>query len=704
MENVSTPDTRSMTLKEKVAFLKDDLLKRSGANYTTKRTKGRLYTATETRESPKYSPDQKDNLTRAYKDATRLVASMNLPHKVTIDITPDGSRTNGDRISLATNMFDDKNLSDDEKRDIFAGLAVHEGSHVLYSNFKGLAERHANRIIATIDNIIEDERIEMLTGEERPGLADYIAATKRYYFDKCNDKLEEEATNGASDTARLLNGLLTIIRYPSSANDYDLMEFADELIQAREILTPYPKTADETYNAAVAIYNILMTYFQDKNDEDQEDQESQENNNNNNKQSSQDNGSQGDNSQNGSSEQENGKDQSSGSSNKENKSNNDNEDNQGDQSSDNGNRQNGDSENEDSESENDESQSDGSSNTDNDDSDKGGQPSSKPENVKPIGSEEEAEALEDELNNILRDIEDGLTKTKEDGTQVLLKGSQMSRDAADDYSRLANKLMGALEYGSVEGVNIHPATPNKELYEKSLLRVRKYIPAMKSALRSNGEDRCGELRGLRNGRLDTARLAEAVQGVEAVYRRETVSKADAMTVCILIDESGSMDGSKIRAARDTAILLEQAIKDIKNVKLFIYGHTTESGGFVKLTAYHEDGRRYDKYALGGLEAQRSNVDSLAIRECAARVRKYTSDKCLMIVISDGEPCEPCSNVLIATNDLEKDGFTVVSVGIDFSYNTSTMYKNHVSLTDMSKLAPELGKIVKSAILKNTKNR
>ena len=207
-----------------------------------------------------------------------------------------------------------------------------------------------------------------------------------------------------------------------------------------------------------------------------------------------------------------------------------------------------------------------------------------------------------------------------------------------------------------------------------------------------------DLRGLRSGLLDTGKLAEAVQGVENIYRQERTARADRMAVCILVDESGSMDGEKIQAARDTAILLNEALATVRNVDLYIYGHTTENGSFVKLNAYREGRGRGDRYVLGSIEADWSNIDSRAIREAAARVRARTREKCLFFVISDGAPCEPTRNVKEAVRELSRDGFSFVSIGIDFEYDPSEMYDNHVSMTDLSTLAPELGKMIKKAIV------
>ncbi len=119
-------------------------------------------------------------------------------------------------------------------------------------------------------------------------------------------------------------------------------------------------------------------------------------------------------------------------------------------------------------------------------------------------------------------------------------------------------------------------------------------------------------------------------------RRSTVrsglSGLTGWPVLFLVDESGSMEGEKIEAARDTAVLLNEAMSGIRNVDLYIYGHTTENGQFVKLNAYREGKAPKDKHVLGSIDAHWSNIDSKAIREAASRVRARTREKCLFFVV------------------------------------------------------------------------
>ena len=204
---------------------------------------------------------------------------------------------------------------------------------------------------------------------------------------------------------------------------------------------------------------------------------------------------------------------------------------------------------------------------------------------------------------------------------------------------------------------------------------------------------------MRSGVLDPGKIAEAYQGVPTVYICEGEVKSDRVAVCILIDESGSMWGTGDIPARDTAVLINEALSTIPNVDLYIYGHST-SGGATELYVYREQGF-HPKYSLGSTDSRCGNHDSIAIREVAARVRKHTDSKALFFMISDGSPNEEPWIVKKAVDDVEKDGFSLVAISIDPRYNPALMYKNNVNLSDMSTLAIDLGKLVKKAVMGST---
>ena len=145
--------------------------------------------------------------------------------------------------------------------------------------------------------------------------------------------------------------------------------------------------------------------------------------------------------------------------------------------------------------------------------------------------------VEKALEKVLESLEKDVIQVPSDGkAPSRLDDHRMSTEIMKDGNRLGRALEGELEMGLTDRVNIHRPDADKSRYEESLSRVRRFVPAMATALRGNGTDRSLDLRGLRSGRLDTCKLAEAVQGVENIYRQERTVRADRMAVCVLVDE------------------------------------------------------------------------------------------------------------------------------------------------------------------------
>ena len=113
--------------------------------------------------------------------AQKIVDSMcNIPVKVTVGNSTSFT-TKERHINVATDYFDDNDLSTNQKTDILIGLSIHEASHVNNSDlsvekdFRSTYNKEQILHLAmNIWNIIEDERIEMITGEDRPGYADFL--------------------------------------------------------------------------------------------------------------------------------------------------------------------------------------------------------------------------------------------------------------------------------------------------------------------------------------------------------------------------------------------------------------------------------------------------------------------------------------------------------------------------------------------------
>lgn len=603
-------NTSTLTKEQKLEILTKDFLERDGDRFVRIRRTGRLGWEDTLPHQGVYSSyvldscNQEELISRAYQLASNMITVMDSDKKVRVKITQDDSATDAQTVWVATKVFDEPDLSTGQKLDAFLGFAIHEGCHLLYTDFNAMASIR-NKTVHSLQNIIEDERIERVCGETKPGLVNFVGATKYYSFDKYKTRLQSEGRfKNLSKTERFINCVLSYVRYPKMLSVSELEEFSDLMLQVKEILTPYPSSTAESVSAAERIYELIKQC------------------------------------------NENEKKQKAG--------------------------------------------------------DQGGSGEDKSESHNGnAGGENSPQSQEEELEKQLSGLNEALADISQNPMQGLSESDQ-SETVKKDGGKAGKVCEGIMERGMSRGSYIEKAGEDKCIYSNSLGNVRRYIPAIANALRIEGTDVKFCVKGQRSGLLDTTKLAEAHQGVQSVYTRRGEIRSTKMSVCILIDESGSMWGPGEQAARDTAVLLNEALSKVPNVDLYIYGHTA-SRETTTLFVYREKGF-CNRYALGTTESRAGNHDSIAIREAAARVRRNTQENVLFFMISDGAPNESTEMVRKAVQDVEKDGFQVVAISIDPYYDPSTMYDHNVTLSEMSTLAIDLGKLVKKAVHKNNKKR
>lgn len=833
-----------LSRKEKYKLLTKDFLDRDGDRYVRIRTTERIGWEDTLPEESAYSAiilnpkSDRELYNNAIALARQMITSMDTPFKVTVRVDPTRSCTDSHSVYVATSVFDDPQLPLGQKLDTFLGLTVHEGSHLLYTDFKAI-RGNDNYVIHQLQNIFEDERIERELGQKKPGLANFLKATKYYYFGRYQAGLQKDLPR----SARLFNAILSIVRYPASLSPKDAYEFADELLQVRDILTPYPDSTKACIEKAALVYDILKRFIEeDKGREqqqsssssgsssqssssssqgsDNEEQSGKSNSSDNNDSESEGKGkkkkedSSDSNSSSGSGkasedekeENADGKDNDAGSeeqpkdpeeseedeesdagsdgNKEEEKGEKDSRGNKGskesdddetegsddtDDSEDSESDSNSGSDEENEESEEDDSEesedseadsgsdngNDGNDSADDEDSGMSGNPSGKDSDTdesgdsqqcspagKPGGngagsgtpapSKEDADAdeleseLEDSLPNDDGDV-DPVELSDEDIEQILQDmldaAKDLSNDPADpsdmknplnekdvakalrqDDALLAKECEGELEIGSTPGVIVIKQPGNKYRYDLSLKRIKRYIPAVRQALRAKGTEYKYTVTGMRSGLLDTNKLCEARQGVQNVYIHKGEVKCDKVNVVLVIDESGSMEGIREQLARDTAVLINEAVGGLQNVTLFIYGYT---GGYegTGLFPYREGKPSLDRYAIGAITSRGGTPTAPAMLEAAIRVRKTSKEKTLMFVISDGMADGGIRSVREAANQMKQQNIDVVGISISSGLSAqalSGMYDHFIVMDNLDNLASDLGKTVKKAVLSNTK--
>ena len=193
-----------------------------------------------------------------------LTASIKSSHK------SSGSYTNGKQIVISSNIED---ITPKKKLDVMIGLALHEISHCLYTEFSAL--KNKNDIQKALINIIEDELIETQLGMTYPGYANFFKAVKYHMFDKLGHENLLKKAN--SELEQIMTLFLYIVRYPKYVCEVDkkIMKTYEELFtKIKNILDSHGclsenivgKVTGNSVGAAPDIYELLKEYI----DENQE--------------------------------------------------------------------------------------------------------------------------------------------------------------------------------------------------------------------------------------------------------------------------------------------------------------------------------------------------------------------------------------------------------------------------------------------------
>ena len=670
MNNLTKEQIEKMSDAQVYAALTQDFLERDGDTFVRIRRTERLGWEETLPKGTAYSermlsPGSTEELLKsAYSHACDMIRAMNTPYKVQVNVSGKTSFTDTNVLYVASDVLTDNSLSVGQRLDAFTGYAVHEGSHLLYTDFQETRRNPAkNEIIRFLRNVLEDEMIEIRLGEEKPGLANFLQVSKYHAFDRYTHEIKKNPDAQKVELTDIVNAVLSMVRYPKLLTPDVVQTYGRLLLQIREVIKSYPADTKAVNEAADKIYDIILSeYEQQLKQEEKEKQQQQP--------------------QDGASHEpkENQSQENTGQSTEQNDGN-PSGSKQGKGASQRKNSKNG----------SDKKESAVESSKSQDPSQKSDSEIKKEAHEK---LEEEFDSIKKELENLASELKKGLNT------------DEIAKEFQKDDSELALECEGKIERGKNPNVIVTKQRDNKTSYDLALSRIRRYIPAVSKILRSNGTEYQTSLRGMRSGKMDPCKIAEAFQGVPSVYMRETQVKADKMSVALLIDESGSMYGEKMQAAKDTAVLFNEALRTVPNISLYIYGYTNGRNGKTLLFKYAEPGYS-SKYSLGCIDSRWGTPTAEAINETVNRLSKSQDEQKLLIVVSDGEPDGPESEVTEQVKNAEKRSIKVLGISIDDGLPESSlkkMYGNYIKFTDMSRLVSDLSIILKKEVLNKTKKK
>lgn len=149
---------------------------------------------------------------------------------------------------------------------------------------------------------------------------------------------------------------------------------------------------------------------------------------------------------------------------------------------------------------------------------------------------------------------------------------------------------------------------------------------------------------LKSGSIDEEELWRAGTGDTRVFERETVIDETFTSVTMLIDCSGSMNGSGLNKAQELANVMMACLRTTRGVRVRVRGHSTgqlfgDGSQTCRVYRIWEPGDPDTRIGLLNSVYHGSNFDGFAIDWCAKELvdTSEAGEQMLLIVLSDGLP-------------------------------------------------------------------
>ena len=183
----------------------------------------------------------------------------------------------------------------------------------------------------------------------------------------------------------------------------------------------------------------------------------------------------------------------------------------------------------------------------------------------------------------------------------------------------------------------------------------------------------------RSGRISGSRAYRVRAGFDTVFTRRDALSPDRLDVHLLIDASGSMNGregltynpnrgrweqgqKRLTLAATLVANIAEALDHLPFVRVHVWAHNTD-GSAILWDVY--DSRGGDLHRVRDIKTAGGNNDASVIRALGERILRERSprERSLMVVMSDGAPCEPHPWVAGAVEAVREKGIGVISVAV-----------------------------------------
>ena len=654
-------------------------------------------------------------------------------------------------------------IPDDASEEVLSavrGFLDHEVSHVLHTNnaalirtVKGLDEKEGKRI-ANLANIIEDPRIERAMRKRFPGTGGNLSYLLRFIYDRGLKNQIEQAIQTNNKKTLFALGLPLLVSHWSGDENATLfvkeLDLETHLSEECDLLEPFTakmpslNSTDEVCEMAYAIYKALKDRVPPSAEgQEGECQDGEGEKSKNNPKKSKNNKSKS-NSNNKQTDKE--KSENSSKSEKNNEDENEEDGEQDQEDSDNG-------------KDGDEGQEDGEGQEEGDEPGEGdeGQNGEAEAEDEGDGSDESKGKGQGETNGNTKQVSGEMTEALDNVMDSSSRASDVIKSSIADSVSKNSYLVYTTDYDKVI-----PVTVGEDVMDmvdaqisKTEEQTRSLTGQMQSHLRRMLAQQSFSINhgGLRSGKLQQSSLHRLTLNDDRVFFRREEHEAQDTVVTLLIDNSGSMGGHKVKMACTAGFALAQALTRL-SVPFEILGFTTSTtdlpyslhgqmiieqknigrnfSRFKPIVTYEykkfsdvfnikvkrrlvgaggsrEYSSGYYSRNTGGFDSQvemQENVDGESLLIAASRIGVRHEQRKIIMVLSDGQPScgstsELAAHLSYAVAECEKRNIETIGIGIDDA-SVKKFYPKNIVINDVEELPTKvIGELKKFMIGKRT---
>ena len=305
-------------------------------------------------------------------------------------------------------------------------------------------------------------------------------------------------------------------------------------------------------------------------------------------------------------------------------------------------------------------------------------------------SEMTKEQMEAEAREISQMLQNSLNASYNEHKQDQVNDAQDSSRMRKLQTDPSNACKVVPHYGNYDNL------PAYEIVKSSVAAVTRNLKkGLKNILNYNVDEMS---RYLHSGRIDSKSLSRMPTGAICAKRIEKNDEAD-LNITVLVDMSGSMNGTPIYYAKAACVVLYEVCRELK-VPITVLGFRSGRPTEVHYFADTNLKGRYTHTGIVSMVASGGTPLDKAMNYLPVHLKKQDQEDKLVIIITDGEPEEDTETCRATVKKLSANAKVYgLAIGTGRSALARIFGTRYIGIDSLEKLPKELCKIIEKNLFR-----